>query len=411
MNDSLFLVLPDGRSRSQLSLILRELGRQVVSCSDPDDAMRQAMENDYPVAIIDRDLPGVNGLEYVRQVAKNCQKTHVVLLSDEADAKHTPPRAQLGVSDIIYRPFKPARLMAKIEGLCSDAGMKAKPMVQPGLTRAPFGAAMADRAKPSPNQSFQSLNYSPSFMVAKSHASRRLLGNLWNARKFQHAILIGGEEGSEFELVVRELNQAAGTADVYPAVIQDLEVSEEALESLNAKALLSDGPPRIVYIPHIEALTDEQRGAVKKFLARNRANPRRHVRLVLGSVINSDLSTPVVRRFREELGNLCEARLDIEPLRDRRPDIPLMIRKILYDLTSLHSFVRAREVEAAALDYLQQYVWKGNYEQLVTVMRSAISSCPYRALSLHQVQSLLHNDLAALHLLESVADENLLPND
>jgi len=411
MNDSLFLVLPDGRSRSQLSLILRELGRQVVSCSDPDDAMRQAMENDFPVAIIDRDLPGVNGLDFVRQVAKNCKKTHVVLLSDEADAKHTPPRAQLGVSDIIYRPFKPGRLMAKIEGLCNDAGLKAKPHVQPGLTRAPFGAGVSDKRKPAPNQSYQSLNYNPSFMVAKSHASRRLLGDLWNARKFQHAILISGEEGSEFELLVREINQAAGTADVYPAVLQDQEVSRDALESLNAKVLLSDGPPRIVYIPHIESLTDEQRVMVKDFLVSNRSSNRRHVRLILGSVINSDLSTPTVQRYREEIGELCEAKLSIESLRERRPDIPLMIRKILYDLTSLHSFVRAREVEPAALDYLQQYVWKGNYEQLVTVMRSAISSCPYRALTLHQVQSLLHNDIAALHLLESVADENLLPND
>lgn len=411
MNDSLFLVLPDGRSRSQLSLILRELGRNVVSCSDPDDAMRQAMENEYPVAIIDRDLPGVNGLEFVRQVAKSCKKTHVVLLSDEADAKHTPPVAQLGVSDIIYRPFKPARLMSKIEGLCNDAGMKAKPMVQPGMTRAPFGSIAARKGASAPSQSYQSLNYSPSFIVSKSNASRRLLGNLWNARKFQHAIMISGEEGSEFELVVREINQAAGTADVYPAVLQDQEVNRDTLESLNAQTLLKDGPPRIVFIPHIESLTDEQRSMLLDFIARNRGNSRRHVRMALGSIINSDLSTPVVQRFREKLTELCESSLDIQPLRERKPDIPLMIRKILFDLTSLHSFVRAREVESAALDYLQDYVWKGNYEQLVTVMRSAISSCPYRALTLHQVQSLLHNDLAALHLLESVADENLLPND
>ncbi len=374
------------------------------------------MEQEFPVAIIDRDLPGVNGLEFVRQVAKNCQKTHVVLLSDEADAKHTPPRGQLGVSDIIYRPFNPSRLMSKIEGLCNDAGMKAKPMVQPGLTRAPFGVGnsgnkLGAAARTTPSQSYQSLNYSPSFIVTKSSNSRRLLGNLWNARKFKNAILLAGEEGSEFELVVRELNQAAGTADVYPAVIQDHEVTLETLESLNAAALLSDGPPRIVYIPHIEVLTDEQRGHLLNFIAKNRGRTKRHVRIVAGSVINSDLSTPLIQKYREELEELCDAKLEIAPLRDRKMDIPLMIRKILYDLTSLHSFVRAREVETAALDYLSQYVWKGNYEQLVTVLRSAISSCPYRSLSLHQVQSLLHNDLAALHLLESVADENLLPND
>ncbi len=381
--------------------------------------MRQAVEQNFPVAIIDRDLPGVNGLEFVRQLAKSCKNTHVVLLSDEADAKHTPPRAQLGISDIIYRPFNPSRLMSKIEGLCNDAGMKAKPIVQPGLTRAPFGggltpaksASSASGSTRAPTQSYQSLNYSPSFIVTKSSASRRFLGNLWNARKFKNAILLSGEEGSEFELAVREINQAAGTADVYPAVLQDHEVSLDALESLNAAALLSDGPPRIVYIPHIEVLTDEQRSGLLSFISKNSTKTSRHVRIVAGSIINSDLSTPVVQKFREELEGLCDAKLEIAPLRDRKMDIPLMIRKILYDLTSLHSFVRAREVEPAALDYLSQYVWKGNYEQLVTVLRSAISSCPYRALSLHQVQSLLHNDIAALHLLESVADENLLPND
>ncbi len=369
------------------------------------------MEQDFPVAIVDRDLPGVNGIEFVRQMAKNCKNTHVVLLSDEADAKHTPPRAQLGISDIIYRPFVPGSLMSKIEGLCNDAGMKAKPVVEPGLTRVPFASVGAKGASRAPNHSYQSLNYSPSFIVSKSSVSRRFLGNLWNARKFKTAILLTGEEGSEFELVVRELNQAAGTADVYPAVLQDHEVTLDALESLNAAALLNDGPPRIVYIPHIEVLMDEQRNNLLAFITKNKAKTGRHIRIVAGSIVNSDLSTPVVQKFRDELEQHCEAKLELSPLRERQMDIPLMIRKILYDLTSLHSFVRAREVEPAALDYLSQYVWKGNYEQLVTVLRSAISSCPYRALSLHQVQSLLHNDIAALHLLESVADENLLPND
>ncbi|MGE9294826.1 MAG: response regulator, partial [Puniceicoccales bacterium] len=210
MNDSLFLVSPDGRARSQLSLILRELGRKVVSSTDPHDAIRQISEFSYPVVIIDRDLPGVNGLEFVREVAKTCASTHVVLLSDEADAVHTPPRGQLGISDIIYRPFKPARLMKKIEGLCNDAGLKSKPVVQPGLTRAPFslnGSRNGNGSRSEPNQSYQSLSYHPSFMVAKSTASRRLLGDLWNARGFKNAVMLLGEDGSEFELVVRELNQ------------------------------------------------------------------------------------------------------------------------------------------------------------------------------------------------------------
>ncbi|MGE9297212.1 MAG: hypothetical protein ACQKBV_13095, partial [Puniceicoccales bacterium] len=191
----------------------------------------------------------------------------------------------------------------------------------------------------------------------------------------------------------------------------DNEVNIEALESLNAHARLSDEAPRLVYIPHIESLNESQRRDLAEFLQRNVQSNKRNVRLVIGSVVNSDLSTPALLSYREELMKLCEAKLTIEPLRDRRADIPLMIRKILYDLTTLHSFVRAREVEPAALEYLSQYVWKSNYDQLITVMRSAISSCPYRALTLHQVQSLLHNDLAALHLLESVADEHLLPSD
>jgi len=408
MNDSLILISANGRARSQLSLMLRELGRKVVSCADPGEAIKRIEEEGFPVAIIDRDLPGVNGLDFVRHVAKTFARTHVVLLSDEGDGAHTPPHGRLGISDVVYRPFKPARLMAKIESLCQDAGMKVKPKVEPGLTRAPFPSA---RPNGTSREDFPSLSYHPSFMVAKSRASRRLLAGLWNARLFKHAVMIRGEEGSEFELVVRELNQAAGTPEVYPAVLQDREVHEDALESLNAQARLSTDAPRIVFVPHVESLAEAQREELHAFLRRNMEDPRRHVRLVIGSVMNSDLSTPVMGAYREAVGALCEATLEIAPLRERKADIPLMIRKILYDLTTLHAFVRAREVEPAALEYLQDYVWKCNYDQLITVMRSAISSCPYRALTLHQVQSLLHNDLAALHLLESVADENLLPAD
>lgn len=409
MNNALFLVLPDGRTRSQLSLILRELGRGVICCADPHEAMRQAVEEQFPVAIIDRDLPGVDGLDYVRQFAKACKRTHVVLLSDESDAAHTPPRAQLGISDLIYRPFKPARLMSKIERLCEDAGFQAKPDVQAGETRLPF-AALSRGKSAAPFASYQSVNYHPSFLVAKSAASQRLVGNLWLARGFQNAVLLRGEDGCEFEFVLRELNQASGSAEVFPALLQDREVSLEALETLNTQARLHDGTPRLVFIPHVESLSDEQRQEVLTFVQRNRESQKRHVRVVLGSVTNSDLANAATQASLDEMAKYCEATLDIAPLRDRKDDIPLLARKILFDLTALHSFVRAREIDDAAMDYLCDYVWKGNYEQLVTVLRSAISSCPYRSLTLHLVQSLLHNDIAALHLLESVADEYLLPS-
>ncbi|MEO0795830.1 MAG: response regulator [Verrucomicrobiota bacterium] len=417
MNDALLLILPDGRSRGQLSLMLRELGKRVVAINDPHEAMKQASQNHFPVAIVDRDLPGISGLEFVYKLSKSCPNTHVVLLSDEAEAAHTPPRAQLGVSDIIYRPFKPAKLMTKIEGLCSTAASK----IRPTIASAAGGPRNAGQASPGevaePTQtptefgaSLQSVSYSPSFLVCKSAVSRRFLAELWMQRNFETAILVSGEDGSEFELVVRELNQASGSADVYPAVLHEHEISIEALESLNTHARLSDSAPRLVFIPHIEALPEAKKNELLQFVSNNRQSKKRSIRLVFGSITNSDLATPAVEKFRTQLGDLCEGRLKIAPLRERRSDIPLIIRKILYDLTTLHSFVRAREVEDAALEFLSKYIWKGNYEQLITVMRSAISSCPYRSLSLHQVQSLLHNDLAALHLLESVADENLLPN-
>lgn len=431
--------------RSQLSLLLRELGHTVHVCTEAEQAIRYLETGKYRHVITERDTTDYNCMSFLQHVQDEQPETRVMLIVDESASGSTPSPFGLKATGTLAFPFKTKTALSRLAAFCesdtaaslplADALPPAQKSASPfdafrkdRQTRSPFptAAAITKPRPPSRNRADAGTdrtpaqtnrpaavdshlpNYQARYLLTRCRASRILVSNIWKARNFKVACLVSGETGSEFELVARELVNATGDTLASPLFMHHEEIDMEMLATLNASSNLTDGPPKVVFIPNLEMLSSERLTLIKEFLERNQRSVDKHVRLMLGyarDVANEESET---WQLLETLMMLCEQRLDIEPLRERRSEIPYLVHKIISDLTTLHPFLKVRGIEPTASDYLKGYLWRGNFEQLVTVLRSAVVGCPSRYLSMQQLEPLMNSDLTTFHLLESAADEQLL---
>jgi two-component system OmpR family response regulator len=96
---------------------LREAGHVVDHAADGRDGLHQAGAGSYDVLVVDRMLPGIDGLEILRQLRAAGNDTPALVLSalGEVDDKVRGLRA--GADDYLGKPFAFAELMARLEAI------------------------------------------------------------------------------------------------------------------------------------------------------------------------------------------------------------------------------------------------------------------------------------------------------
>jgi two-component system OmpR family response regulator len=96
---------------------LKESGYEVDHAMDGDSGVKLALEKNYNIMIIDRMLPGINGLNIVETIRDNGIKTPVLFLSALADIDDRVAGLKSGGDDYLTKPFAMVELLARLEAL------------------------------------------------------------------------------------------------------------------------------------------------------------------------------------------------------------------------------------------------------------------------------------------------------
>ena len=103
--------------RSVCSRTLRRAGANVVEAETGEAAVNYAMEHAFDVAIVDLTMPGIGGLETVRQLRSLNPDLRIILSSGHRD---TDVQAKID-SDLIYeflhKPYRPSELLSLLNQL------------------------------------------------------------------------------------------------------------------------------------------------------------------------------------------------------------------------------------------------------------------------------------------------------
>jgi two-component system OmpR family response regulator len=109
------LIIEDDLSIAELQKDYLEVaGFETFICTDGSEGLRVIQENDYDLLIIDIMLPGMDGLEILRNI-KDEKEIPVLLVSAKKEEIDKIKGFSLGADDYITKPFSPGELIARVK--------------------------------------------------------------------------------------------------------------------------------------------------------------------------------------------------------------------------------------------------------------------------------------------------------
>ena len=116
------ILLLDDREENLIALnaILNRDDIQVFLTTSPNEALRLVWENDISIAIVDVQMPGMDGFEFAQMLASNPKTKEILILFVTAISKETTYAVKglkAGAIDYLYKPLDPYITNAKIDSL------------------------------------------------------------------------------------------------------------------------------------------------------------------------------------------------------------------------------------------------------------------------------------------------------
>src|ERR1700704_3243492 len=106
--------LPDKRLAFQV--VLEELGQNVVMATSGSDALRELLQRDFAVILLDVNMPDIDGIETAELIRQHRKTSHIpiIFVTAYADEMQTARGYQLGAVDYILSPIVPEILRSKV---------------------------------------------------------------------------------------------------------------------------------------------------------------------------------------------------------------------------------------------------------------------------------------------------------
>jgi len=113
----ILIVEDDRQAADYLAKGLKEQGYVVDLAADGKEGLHLAMTESYDVLVIDRMLPGLDGLSLIQSLRDNDKHTPVLILSALGEVDDRVKGLQAGGDDYLTKPYAFSELVARIEAL------------------------------------------------------------------------------------------------------------------------------------------------------------------------------------------------------------------------------------------------------------------------------------------------------
>lgn len=119
MSKSVLIVDDSSSVRTVVGIALRGAGYEVLEASDGADGLRQLDGRKVHLIISDVNMPGMDGLTFLREVKKNAALKFipVMMLTTEAGADKMAIGKADGARAWMTKPFKPEQMLAAVQKL------------------------------------------------------------------------------------------------------------------------------------------------------------------------------------------------------------------------------------------------------------------------------------------------------
>jgi two-component system nitrogen regulation response regulator GlnG len=367
---TVWIVDDDQSVRWVLERALRQAG--VASRSfERAEPLLEAIAHDRPdVLMTDVRMPGMDGLALLQRLTERQPDLPVIVMTAHSDLENAVAAYQGGAFEYLPKPFDLDEAVALVEKAARQSG---------GIE--------ADTAR--------GVQQIPS-LIGQAPAMQEVFRSIGRLARSSMTVLITGESGTGKELVAQALHQHSPRSSRAFVALNTSAIAAELLESElfgHERGAFTGAEARRIgrfeqanggtlFLDEIGDMSPALQTRLLRVLAESefyrvggQTSIKVDVRVIAAT--NQDLAQAVRQgRFREDLYHrLNVIRINTPPLRQRREDIPLLLKHYLAD-AARELDTGGKSLNGEALELLSNYDWPGNVRQLVNAARRLTVTAP-----------------------------------
>ncbi len=376
------LIVEDGQSqREMLKEFLAGEGHNVAGAEDGDAAIRQVRHSHFDLLLLDFKMPGMNGIEVLREIKKINPQINVVMMTAYGTIETAVDAMKLGAVDYIPKPIDLDELIILVDRIAERQTLiRENEILRKKLWKKDISTGQ--------------IIYRDSGMETMVNMAARVASS-------RATVLIQGESGTGKELFARLIHATSPRSEKPMIVVNCAAIPETLLESElfgHEKGAFTGATARRVgrfeeadggtlFLDEIGELSPPVQVKLLRFLQEREFQRlggnqtiRADVRII--SATNRILEEGVKEgTFREDLFyRLNVVSMTIPPLRNRKGDIPLLIDYFIQQFSTEND----KEIDGLsneATDTLLKYNYPGNVRELENIIERAVVIARGRVIS------------------------------
>lgn len=346
--------------RKVLRQLLEYEGHEVRAASGGGEAIGVFEEFEPDLTFLDVKMARMDGLEVLMRLREIDPDALVVMISGHGTIETAVEATRRGAYDFLEKPLDTDRILVTLRNALQQRGLVQE--------NARLRGEVESRHE----------------IVGSSFAIRALLDRLEKVAPTDARVLITGENGTGKELVARAIHRLSTRADAPFVEVNCAAIPAELIESelfghmkgsftgafadRSGKFEQADGGT--LFLDEIGDMSPAAQAKVLRALQEGvitRVGGERPIRVDVRIIAatNKDLKQEISRgRFREDLYfRLNVVPIHVPPLRERREDIPMLVRHFA-QVAVERQRLPEREFSPAAIERLCAMDWPGNVREL-----------------------------------------------
>lgn len=361
----ILVVEDDATLGDALSAILSSEGYRVSCSRRGDEGCREALGGDADLVVTDLRLPGLDGIDLVRNVREARPNLPIILMTAHDSPTSVIESAKAGVIDYLCKPFEMDEFLASVRRCLQ------------GVSAAPFTVGDVEAS---------------AGLVGRSRAMQSLYKEIGRLAPRPVTVLVRGETGTGKELVARALHQHSTRSSKPFVAVNCAALSEALLESEifgHERGAFTGAVERRIgrfeqaaggtlFLDEIGELTPSTQAKLLRVLQEGtfeRVGGRQviqgNVRVIAATHLDID-SAIMARTFREDLYyRLSQSTILVPPLRERPEDIADLARHFV-QVHAPRLGLPAVAFSDDVIAELHSHPWPGNVRELENVVRQVL---------------------------------------
>jgi two-component system nitrogen regulation response regulator NtrX len=374
--------------RRSVRMILEYEGYDVQEASSGPEALALVEREPPDLMFLDIKMGGLDGLETLQKIRHVNETLPVVIISGHGTVSTAVEATKLGAFDFIEKPLASERVLVTIRNALDQ-------------TRLVDENRSLKRAVEARHQ-----------MVGESASLRQIWDAIKRAAPTTATVLLLGESGVGKELVARAIHRNSLRSRDRFIQVNCAAIPEELIESElfgHEKGSFTGATEKqigkfeqadrgTIFLDEVGDMSAKTQAKVLRVLQEGEVERLGSARTIKVDVrviaaTNKDLEAEIERgTFREDLYfRLSVIPIRVPPLRDRREDIPALVRHFV-DLFSRESNRRPQRVTPAALELMQKARWKGNVRELKNTVERLLIMTPGDVIDVDDLRDVVRVD-------------------